>query len=154
MKFLCIQCKQVIETQFLKPGEQAKCKNCGALVRVPDVGDDALSVLKAGPPLADNPISPSERIAENKIAEARYPALRTIAFVYELLAILVGLIAIGFLIYGFSLIGQPYNTSKGTGLIFVLGSLFCGGLLALTLRAAAEIIRIFVQIEVNTRSNN
>lgn len=37
LKFICPNCDHWIITQYLRSGENAKCRNCGSMVRVPEV---------------------------------------------------------------------------------------------------------------------
>ncbi|MEJ5303471.1 MAG: hypothetical protein HPY80_08515 [Bacteroidales bacterium] len=72
----------------------------------------------------------------------RYPALRTIAGVYMVLAWIIGIVAI---------ITTFYFLSEKGMQIFGLVSLIVGGLLALGLAAISESIKVFLDIEYNTR---
>lgn len=72
----------------------------------------------------------------------RYPALRIIAGVYMVLAWIIGIAAI---------ISTFYFFSENSMQIFGLGSLIGGGLLALGLAAISESIKVFLDIEFNTR---
>ncbi len=72
----------------------------------------------------------------------RYPALRTIAGVYMVLAWIIGIAAI---------ITTFYFLSEDRMKIFGLVSLIVGGLLALGLAAISESKKVFLDIEYNTR---
>lgn len=75
----------------------------------------------------------------------RYPALRTIAGVYMVLAWIIGIAAI---------ITTVYFLSEDRMQIFGLVSLIVGGLLALGLAAISESIKVFLDIEYNTRKSS
>jgi len=74
----------------------------------------------------------------------RYPALRTISGIYMVLAWLIGIAAI---------IVTFYFLLKSDMKIFGLISFVFGGLLALGLAAISESIKVFIDIENNTRKN-
>lgn len=86
--------------------------------------------------------SQSQSNNENNITRYRYPALRTIAGIYMVLAWLIGIAAI---------ITTFYFLSQNRMQIFGLVSLIVGGLLALGLAAISESIKVFLDIEYNTR---
>lgn len=73
----------------------------------------------------------------------RYPALHTVANLYEVFGYILGLAGVAICIYGFmndqSLIG--------------FGSLIGGMVLALTLKAVAEVLHVVMDIEENTRKS-
>jgi len=71
----------------------------------------------------------------------RYPALRTIAVVYMVLAWVIGVVTVIALFYFIS----EENIVQG------VISIIAGGLLALGLAAISEIIKVFLDIEYNTR---
>lgn len=72
----------------------------------------------------------------------RYPALRTISGIYMVLAWIIGIAAI---------IVTFYFLSESNTKIFGIVSLVIGGLLALGLAAISEAIKVFLDIEYNTR---
>lgn len=86
--------------------------------------------------------SQSQSNNEKTTNRYRYPALRTIAGVYMVLAWIIGIIAI---------ITTFYFLSENGMQIFALVSLIVGGLLALALAAISESIKVFLDIEYNTR---
>lgn len=75
----------------------------------------------------------------------RYPALRTIAGIYMVFAWIVGIA---------SVISTFYFLSNTNGKIFGLVSLVFGGILALGLAAISESIKVFLDIEYNTRKSS
>lgn len=91
------------------------------------------------------PINPDYRncqecgteIMEQEKPKQKYPALRTIASLYKILAAitLVAFIGGGFLVSGFNSVLM----------------LLAGGIACLTLVAASEGIRVIIDIEANTR---
>ena len=72
----------------------------------------------------------------------RYPALRTIAGVYMVFTWIIGIITILTTLKFFF---------KDGNVIFGFVSLIAGGLLALGLGALSEVIKVFLDIEYNTR---
>jgi hypothetical protein len=86
--------------------------------------------------------SQSQSNNEKNTTRYRYPALRTIAGVYMVLAWIIGIAAI---------ITTFYFLSEDRMKIFGLVSLIVGGLLALGLAAISESIKVFLDIEYNTR---
>ena len=88
--------------------------------------------------------SQSESNNEKNITRYRYPALRTIAGVYMVLAWIIGIATIITTIY--MLVDDE--------LVIGLVSLLVGGLLALGLAALSELIKVFLDIEYNTRKTS
>lgn len=86
--------------------------------------------------------SQSQSNNENNTTRYRYPALKTIAGVYMVLAWIIGAAAF---------ITTFYFLSENRLQIFGLVSLIAGGLLALGLAAISESIKVFLDIEYNTR---
>ena len=88
--------------------------------------------------------SQSQSNNEKNITRYRYPALRTIAGVYMVLAWIIGIATIITTIY--MLVDDE--------LVIGLVSLLVGGLLALGLAALSELIKVFLDIEYNTRKTS
>lgn len=89
--------------------------------------------------------SKSQSNTEQNSNRYRYPALRTISGVYMVLAWIIGIAAI---------ITTFYFLSEDRMKIFGLVSLVVGGLLALGLAAISESIKVFLDIEYNTRKTS
>jgi hypothetical protein len=89
--------------------------------------------------------SKSQSSKEQNTNIYRYPALRTIARVYMVLAWIIGIAAI---------ITTFYFLSEDEMKIFGLVSLIVGGLLTLGLAAISESIKVFLDIEYNTRKTS
>lgn len=86
--------------------------------------------------------------------ETKYPALRVISGVFKVLAILAAIAGvIGALIGLVQMSGNTYGATAAGGLI-VLISLLYGGLACIYMLAISEGIRVFTDIEMNTRLNN
>lgn len=86
-------------------------------------------------------------IEEQKRAEGitqRYPALKTIANVYQIFAVIVGLVAI---VITFMLISQ----GGSGGIMIGLVALVIGALIVLGLLAVSESIKVLIDIEYNIR---
>jgi hypothetical protein len=89
--------------------------------------------------------SQSQKNIEKNNSIYRYPALRIIASVYMVFAWIIGIAAI---------ITMFYLLSEYEMQLFALGSLIVGGLLALGLAVISESIKVFLDIEYNTRQKN
>jgi len=77
------------------------------------------------------------------ITDHKYPALRTIAGIFAAFAWIVGLA---------SLVAAIFFFSKGeTGIVIALPIIIGGAITVLMLAAAAELIKLFIDIEHNTR---
>lgn len=88
---------------------------------------------------------------QRKESSSRYPALRVIAGIYRILAFLLGIAAIGVIIFGVRALDHS-GVEEGISIIF--GG-FLGGLIGvITNLAAAEGILVFLDIEQNTRNTN
>ena len=83
----------------------------------------------------------NEKIIANK--HLRYPALRTISEAYNYLAYIIGVLTV---IAALSLL----STSIWYGLIVIVS----GALIVLGVFAVAESIKVFIDIEENTRLRN
>jgi VIT1/CCC1 family predicted Fe2+/Mn2+ transporter len=87
--------------------------------------------------------SKSQSIETSTTNRHRYPALRTISRIYMVLAWLIGIA---------SIIATLYFLSEESEFGFV--SIIVGGLLALGLAAISESIKVFLDIEYNTRKES
>jgi hypothetical protein len=76
----------------------------------------------------------------------RYPALRTIAGIYFVLAWIVGIFAVIIAFYSLS-----QNENVG---LYVVPSILVGAFIVLGLLATSESIKVFIDIEENTRRKN
>ena len=74
----------------------------------------------------------------------RYLALRTIAGIYYSFAYIIGIVAV--LIAGYSIINN-----QQIGILIAISSLVVGALIVLGLLAISESIKVFIDIEENTR---
>jgi hypothetical protein len=77
----------------------------------------------------------------------KYPALRTIAGIYSVFAWIIGIVAVIIAIYF-------YSQNQTMGLTIGIPSLVVGALLVLGLLAVSESIKVFIDIEENTRKTN
>lgn len=90
--------------------------------------------------------------SRDEFTAERYPALQTLSGVYLVLAWLAGISAIIFIIYGLSMLNNFRTKSEGIDLIIqgliygVLGVIFC--------LAISQGIKLFVDLERNTRKQN
>jgi len=76
--------------------------------------------------------------------ERRYPALRTFAGIYSSFAWIIGIATVGVAFYAI------HNNGSG-GLIIAIPTLVLGALIILGLLTSAESIKVFIDIEKNTR---
>jgi hypothetical protein len=88
---------------------------------------------------------------KKRIIKNRYPALLTISKILEIFG---WILAIFTLIYVLVQLAFVYTLSKDLGGFAVLGILPIGGLFALFHFALAEIIKVIIDIEYNTRNNS
>ncbi len=89
-----------------------------------------------------------EKKEEEKRFEKRYPASRNIAGVISLIAWTVAMIAVIVAIIEFT--NLP-NNSGGMNMIIPLATLLIGAFLVIVLLAQSEMIKVFIDIEENTR---
>ena len=106
-------------------------------------------------------ISPKEEEAEivpesmdSTEVNTRYTALRTISKVYKVLAIIVIIAAFGVLIYGIVLQGDDYyRTEHATGISLIFTSLIFGAFGYISLLAVSEILKLYIDLEENSRKH-
>ena len=79
----------------------------------------------------------------------RYPTLIFIAKVYKGLAYLVGILAVIGVIVSLSYLENQFQ--RGIGITLLIQSIIGGALGVITLLAASESIKVFIDIEENTR---
>lgn len=87
--------------------------------------------------------------SKNMDISLKYPALRIISVVYKILAIIFAVAAIIGLFVGLSKLDHRYT--KELGIIISLYSVFVGFFLVVTFLAVSEGIKLFIDIEENTR---
>lgn len=95
---------------------------------------------------ADDFLGVSESDSQEIREKIRYPALRVIAGIYRGIAVLAGIAAIVILFIGFMKLNSY-------GLMLILGSIFGGAITVITCLATAEGIKVFLDIEENTRNS-
>ncbi|MFZ4797711.1 MAG: hypothetical protein ACOYMA_09470 [Bacteroidia bacterium] len=76
-----------------------------------------------------------------EIDNNRYPTLRTIASLFQVLAMLIVFVAFGLMYFFYS----------NNNIIFLVSALVIGAMFVLMLLAASESIKVFLDIEYNTR---
>jgi uncharacterized membrane protein len=81
------------------------------------------------------------------IVVKKYHALRTIAVINSVFAWIIGIVAVIIAIY-------YYSQNQTMGLTIGIPSLIIGALIVLELLAVSESIRVFIDIEENTRKTN
>lgn len=100
---------------------------------------------------ADDFLGVSESDSQEIREKIRYPALRVIAGIYRGIAVLAGIAAIVILFIGFMKL-DSYG-DEAFGLMLILGSIFGGAITVITCLATAEGIKVFLDIEENTRNS-
>ena len=139
--FNCKKCGEKIIVSQLKPGEISKCKMCGSENIVPD------NELKKD--LNKNPNSKSTASRNEKIPSfGKFPALMTISGVLKFAAYVELLISIGLLIFGLTLL-DGYD--KSIAIIMIASSIIFGFVGFIAILAYSELIKVFLEIEKNTR---
>lgn len=99
---------------------------------------------------ADSFLGVSSKQPDPASPTGRYPALRVISSIYRILAVFTGIAAIIVVIIGVGRLDDRHSSSEGLLLILVgIGGGFFG---VITSLAAAEAIRVFLDIEENTRN--
>ena len=81
---------------------------------------------------------------------AEYPTLTTIATIFKIVGIIILILALVGLVYGLSQIGNFFNSNES--MFFIIGSILGGVVLSIPFFALAELVKIFIKIELNTRS--
>jgi uncharacterized BrkB/YihY/UPF0761 family membrane protein len=85
--------------------------------------------------------------------DSRYPALRTISFIYKVIAVIVG---VGSLIVFFALIfslpDTPTKLERTSALIEAVGALIGGVITSVTLFASGELFSLLIDVEENSRA--
>ena len=109
-----------------------RCHKCGN-----EVSDEYRLCTKCGASLT----AVSVKCAQSK----RYPALKTIAWLYKIFALFCAVI--GVIVFLFSIINGGSAINSGTVV------LMAGGFVCLTGFAVAEGIQVLIDVERNTRTN-
>jgi len=82
--------------------------------------------------------------------EMKYPALRVISGIYKAIAIIVGIGALIALFYGLSQLDGGYR-ARATGTSIIISSLISGIIGVIAFLAISEIIKLFIDLEENSR---
>ena len=82
--------------------------------------------------------------------ETKYPALRVISGIYKALAIIIGIGAFIALVYGISQLEGGYS-ARATGTSLIISSLISGIIGVIAFLAISEIIKLFIDLEDNSR---
>ena len=97
---------------------------------------------------------PETKKSQQQIAsigeETKYPALRIISGIYKALAIIIGIGAFIALIYGISQLEGGYR-ARTTGTSIIISSLISGIIGVIAFLAISEIIKLFIDLEDNSR---
>ena len=81
----------------------------------------------------------------------RYPVLKMISTVYRVIGVLAGLIAVTAAVIEFATMSSFGNYGTLGGLVFGFGIMIAGALAVISCFAIAEGIKVFLDIEENTR---
>lgn len=81
-----------------------------------------------------------------------YPGLSTISIILRVVGIVIIVFAVIGLIYGLSLLGE-YGDEKKVGIYLIISAIVSGLLFSIPFFAFAELIKLFVRIEFNTRKD-
>ena len=126
----CKKCNEDIDDQF------DVCWNCGSDIEgrfaLDAEGQAVLKEVKSD--------------VELKNSRSRYPALKTIAGLFSIIAWIIGIVAIIIAIYLFD--------QGESGFVFGITFLVVGALNVLFVLAISELIMVLVDIEYNTRQKN
>ena len=81
-----------------------------------------------------------------------YPGLSTISIIFKVIGIIIILFAVIALIFGLSLLGE-YGYERQVGVYLIISALVSGLLFSIPFFAFAELIKLFIRIEFNTRKD-
>lgn len=140
--FKCKKCGESIIVNQLKPGEIALCKMCNTENVVPENNSEKKSTENIK-------LSPSKTANEKVTSFKKYPALMTIAGVLKFVAYVVLIISIGILIFGLTLLSAH---DKSLGIMTIASSIIFGFVGFILMLAFSELIKVFLDIEYNTRN--
>lgn len=111
------------------------------------MSDDINEVLEVK---SDSEIKESPKQITSVSDETKYPALRVISGIYKAIAIIVGIGAFIALIYGLSQLEGGYR-ARATGTSIIISSLISGIIGVIAFLAISEIIKLFIDLEDNSR---
>lgn len=133
--WICKKCKEEIEDQF------EVCWNCGSDKK----GAVALNKDGQVTEYALENFNKDKQVNKNELesSKSKYPALRTIVVICKVFAFIIGIAAV---IIAIVCISQG-QAGAMTGIIFLL----IGALIVIGLIAVSELIKVFIDIEYNTR---
>jgi hypothetical protein len=83
--------------------------------------------------------------------ETKYLALRVISVIYKVIAIIIGIGAFIALIYGMTKLGASSHRVRAAGTSLIFSSLLTGIVGVIGSLAIAEIIKLFIDLEQNSR---
>ncbi len=115
------------------------CSECGAEISI----DDKICP-KCGADVSEINEDESKNDIEQKTSKNRYSALKTISGCYTILGWLVAIGAVYAIFYGISKNNIP----------FIIVSIILGLVVIITLFATSEWIKLFIDLEKNTRDQN
>lgn len=141
-----------IEERQQAEAEQKRARNEEERRRA-EAEEDVMVPLYADPQSVEKPVLPQQlqpyppkRIQQIEMVAKRYPALETAA---SLLRTLAGIFSMATALAIFLLWGR---TADGWALVFCSAVLLTGVLIAVSLYAASELIKLAIDVEANTRA--
>ncbi|HEX7401639.1 MAG TPA: hypothetical protein VF369_05620 [candidate division Zixibacteria bacterium] len=134
LKFNCPHCGGEITTQYLKTDETAKCRRCGREVRIPANATVTNESPNYNTPVVDE-TSTGWKIDTSP--SGRFPTLHTLADIIRV---------VGWVVFGFSVV-----VGLISGSLFGVSEMVIGGIILLYMLATSEAIKVFLEIEENTR---
>ena len=117
-------------------------ENFGAL----DVTDEEYNEICKYFPLKSDIFGKSSKLRNE------YPALSIVSTICTIIGVVILLMVVIGLFYGFSLFNSGYSDVERMGVILIFSTLFCGLVFSVPFFAFAELIKVFVRIEFNTRN--
>ncbi|MBC8527285.1 MAG: hypothetical protein H8D22_10635 [Candidatus Cloacimonetes bacterium] len=132
LEFRCLNCDNNIIIENSKIGEKIECPFCHKTMVIPKDAEDIY-----------------EKYTKEEYRKKKYPGLRTLSGFFVFIAVLMGIQLIIGIIYGASLLSYHDQT---TGTIIIFSSIIIGFIGIIVFAAFAELIKLFIDIESNTKN--
>ncbi|MDP8210521.1 MAG: hypothetical protein RAO94_14130 [Candidatus Stygibacter australis] len=139
--FNCTKCGEKIIISHLKPGEISKCKICGCENIIPD--NKSIQVDKQSEIWRSTTNNKTDMSSFKK-----YPALYSISTILKYVAYIDLILSISILIFGLTLLG---SYDKSLAIMIISLSIYFGLFSFILILAFSELIKLFIDIEKNTR---
>lgn len=137
--FSCSKCGKEIKFKSREKGTTARCWQCGTLNVIPE------NAVEESPG-KEIPSIPNHHVS---MVETRYTALRIISTGYKVFAYIIGIGGTLLVLLGGA--GMAKFSPAGATFLPVIAGLVVVGIASFTMFAASEGIKIFIDIEENTR---